>query len=154
MIALRADLASLPAELIGAIPAPLTLTGTADHGAGWMSPDELLLFCPGPEVAPTLARLTEGLKGTHHLALDVSAMRQGFRLSGPNAAETLAKLTPVDMAPDRFLPGTFRRTRLGQVAAVIWRDDLGYGVLCFRSVADYLGRLLGQSVADGAVGHF
>jgi len=38
--------------------------------------------------------------------------------------------------------GQFRRTRLAQVAAAIWRHETGFDVVCFRSVSDYVEGLL------------
>jgi sarcosine oxidase subunit gamma len=160
MIALRGDLedgplrAAVQAVMGVAVPDRLRIEGTSAQGAAWMSPDELLLFVPRDEVVNSVSRLGEALAGTHHLVLDVSDLRACLCLDGPAAREVLAKLTPADLHPDAFGPGSFRRTRLGQVAAAIWLEGQGARVLCFRSLADYALALLRQSARDGAVGHF
>lgn len=160
MVALRGDLADprLAAAVRSVtghpLPAPLRLEGGSESGAAWMSPDELLLFVPRGEGASAAARLSEELRGTHHLALDVSDLRLGIALDGPGAREVLAKLSPADLHPSAFGPGQFRRTRLGQIAAGIWLEGQGARVVTFRSVGDYALRLLEQSAADGPVGVF
>jgi sarcosine oxidase subunit gamma len=159
-ISLRGDLsddglrAAVTAVTGTPVPDRLRMEGTSQRGAAWMSPDELLLFLPRAEVAPALSRLGEALAGTHHLALDVSDLRVCLRVDGPGSREVLAKLSPADLHPDAFGPGSFRRTRLGQLAAGIWLEGQGARVICFRSVADYALLLLRQSAADGAVGYF
>ena len=67
----------------------------------------------------------------------------------------IAKLAPVDLHPDQFAAGDFRRTRLGQVAAAFWmRDDDTLQIICFRSVAGYTFDLLAASAKAGPVGFF
>ncbi len=127
-----------------------------DAGVAWMSPDELLLFCPHAQAPEVLARLHAAFEDTHTTAMDVSGARAAFRVEGPHAREVLAKLAPVDLAPDQFTPGMFRRTRMGQVPAAFWlRDDGAFEVICFRSVAQYMFDQLCVAAQPGsAVGHF
>lgn len=160
MITLRGNLAD-PAlrervqTVIGApMPARLAVSGGPGGWAGWMAPDEVMIFCAPEAVAGMVAALTAALSGQFALVVDVSDARVGFWLAGQAAAEVLAKLVPLDLHPDTFSVGTMRRTRLGQIAAAIWRAEDGFGVLVFRSVADYAFALLAQSAKDGAVGHF
>jgi sarcosine oxidase subunit gamma len=57
------------------------------------------------------------------------------------------------MAPAAFAPGTFRRTRMAQIAAAVWMaPDHALRVICFRSVDRYALDLLTASVQAGAVG--
>lgn len=157
MVTLRADLAdpalgtALAAE---GLPLPgrrAIRDGEGGRAAAWMSPDELLLLCPYGEGPRLAASLAAALSGTHHLAADVSDARVLFRLSGPVAAqrEVMAKLSPTDLAPGRFEPGEVRRSRLAQVAAAFWLDAEGFRILCFRSVAGYVLRLLETAAAPG-----
>ncbi|TNC63216.1 sarcosine oxidase subunit gamma [Rubellimicrobium roseum] len=137
-----------------AFPERLRIEGTSERGAAWMSPDELLIFVPRDEAVAAVARLSEALAGVHHLVADVSDMRVCLRLDGPGAREVLAKLSPADLHPEAFGPGTFRRSRLGQLAAGFWLEGEGARVICFRSLADYALALLRQSGRDGAVGYY
>jgi sarcosine oxidase subunit gamma len=160
MIGLRGDhgeeqLRAAVTALTGTVfPDRLRIEGTSERGAAWMSPDELLIFVPRAEVAAAIARLSQELEGLHHLVTDVSDMRVCVRIDGPAAREVLAKLSPVDLHPDAFGPGTFRRSRLGQLAGAFWLEGDGARVVCFRSVADYAVAILRQSAVDGPVGHF
>ena len=125
-------------------------------GVAWMSPDELLLFCPHSQVPEVLARLHAAFEDTYTTAVDVSGARAVFRVEGPHAREVLAKLAPVDLAPGQFTSGMFRRTRMGQVPAAFWlREDGAFEVICFRSVAQYMFDLLSVAAQPGSeVGHF
>jgi sarcosine oxidase subunit gamma len=121
------------------------------NGLLWMSPDELMLLCPYPEADRALARLDAALAGTHYLALNVSDARTMFTLEGTGLREVLAKLAPVDMAPDVFRPGMLRRTRMAQVAAAFWlRSETRADVICFRSVAPYVMDLLSNAARKGS----
>jgi sarcosine oxidase, subunit gamma len=157
MITLRGDLASKPMKsAAGAaagtdLPEPGRIAGNASGGLCWMSPDELLLLCPYETVGTTLARLQTALQGQHALAVNVSDARAVFRVSGPHAREVLAKLCPVDLAPDAFGPGSFRRTRMAQVPAALWMiDDATFQIICFRSVAQYVFDLLKVAAQPGS----
>ncbi|WP_146587749.1 sarcosine oxidase subunit gamma [Puniceibacterium confluentis] len=162
MIALRGDLDSeaLQSAVTNSagvgVPAPRTVVFDGARGAAWMSPDELLVFCPYPEAGATLAQLTDALGGAHALAVDVSDARAVFEVRGPRMREVIAKLAPVDMSAAAFQPGTIRRTRFAQVAAAVWLvDDAEARIVCFRSVAPYMFALLCTAAAPGGeVGMF
>ena len=126
-----------------------------DNAICWMSPDEALLLLPHGEVAAAIATIDKALAGGHYLAENLSDARALIHVSGPYAREVMAKLAPVDLHPDTYQVGDFRRTRLGQVAAAFWMTDADtFAVICFRSVADYTFKLLAASAKGGAVGHF
>ncbi|QBF33269.1 sarcosine oxidase subunit gamma [Thalassococcus sp. S3] len=149
MITLRGDLGA--AKIVAAatkvtgadMPGPGEARFSGDHGLCWMSPDELLILCPYAEVTAMLSRLTEALSGIYALAVNVSDARARFTIRGPHAPEVLAKLCPVDLSPDAFAPGQFRRTRMAQVPAAFWMSDTAtFQIVCFRSVAQYVFDLL------------
>ena len=133
------------------MPALRRIAMDGDRGAAWMSPDELLILVPHARAAATVAQLADLLKGVHHLAADVSDARAVFRLSGGNAREVLAKLSPTDMP--RLPAGEVRRSRLAQVAAAFWSDGGDpetFSIVCFRSVAQYAFDLLKLSAEPGS----
>ena len=162
MITLRGDLES--AKLKKAVKAVAGCTVPAQRRAEtkgectvtWMSPDELLIMLPYEGVSAALEELTKGLKGEHHLAVDVSDARSLFKLEGDAIHEVLAKLAPIDLHPDSFGADDFRRTRLAQVPAAFWMAEDGiFWVVCFRSVAQYVFDLLANAAAEkGEVGVF
>ncbi|TCP62005.1 sarcosine oxidase subunit gamma [Rhodovulum bhavnagarense] len=162
MITLKGDMDSrrfknvLAKALDLPLPDPLRCAFEGARGIGWMAPDEVLIFVPGAEVPEALAALRDKIGDDHITAVDVSDARAQFRLTGPGAREVLAKLSPVDFAPARFVPGTFRRTRLAQVPVAVWQKDADrFGLVCFRSVGGYVAGLLANAAAPGAeVGYF
>lgn len=153
MLTLRADLAQpwLKAGLDAAgldLPDRLRLTRRGDRTAIWMSPDELLLLLPRNDLGPLRDGLAAALAGQHHLLADMSEARAIFALRGAEAREVLARLTPADVSARAFGPGCARRTRLGQVPALIWMAEEGeVNIACFRSVAVYISDLLAGAAA-------
>ncbi len=130
------------------VPAQRRIEVNGDRACGWMSPDEYLLVLPYAGVAEALASLAKSLAGEHHLAVDVSDARAVFRVEGDRAADVLRKLSPVDF--EMLEPGELRRSRTAQVAAAMWKQDQGFTVVCFRSVAGYVMGLLAHSAAPGS----
>ncbi|MBN2905480.1 MAG: sarcosine oxidase subunit gamma [Rhodobacteraceae bacterium] len=139
-----------------AMPGPLECRFDGARGIGWMSPDEALILLPRQDVAEALASLQKALVGVHATVVDVSDARAVFRVTGPHAREVLAKLSPADLSPAAFGPGAMRRTRLAQVPVAIWAEgDGAFSLICFRSVAVYVGALLAEAAQPGgAVGYF
>jgi sarcosine oxidase subunit gamma len=161
MVTLRGDLASpaladaVSAATGCALPDPRSIVFDGDRAAAWMSPDELMLFTTPGAAADTAAGISRALAGSHHLAADVSDARSLFRLTGPGAREVLAKGAPVDLAPEAFGPGDFRRTRLGQVAAAFWCSEPDtFDMMCFRSVGGFVADWLANAARPGSLpGH-
>ncbi|SLN17327.1 sarcosine oxidase subunit gamma [Pseudooctadecabacter jejudonensis] len=158
MITLRGDLTSSPlkkavkAATGYTVPKAGHIAGDDTKGVIWMSPDELLVMVPYGEVEATLAALDKTLLGKHYLAVDVSDARAVFTVEGAQAHEVLARVCPVDLHADSFAVGAFRRTRMAQVAAAIWRHEAGFDVICFRSVGDYAEGLLRNAAAAAPTG--
>ncbi|WP_128515923.1 sarcosine oxidase subunit gamma [Tabrizicola thermarum] len=130
------------------VPAQRRIEIKGEHACGWMSPDEYLLLLPYAEVGAALTKIAKALAGEHHLAVDVSDARAVFRIEGDRADQVLRKLMPVDF--DRLEPGELRRSRAAQVAAAIWKQDQGFTLVCFRSVAAYVMGLLTHSAQPGS----
>ena len=160
MITLRGDLSSKPlAAAVKAatgteVPAQGKISVVEGGAAAWMSPDELLLLVPYEQAVAKTAELTEALKGEHALAANVSDARSFFQITGDGAREVLAKISPVDLSPEAFVAGDFRRSRTAQVAAAFWlQDDGSFRVVCFRSVGAYMFGLLSTAAhPQSAVG--
>ena len=155
MVTLRGDLAdpriaeAVRAETGCAPPAVRRIETAGASAVAWMSPDELLLFGPSAEAGARVEGLGRRLAGVHHLAVDVSDARAVFRIEGPGARAVLARGAPVDLAPDAFGPGDFRRTRLGQVACAFWAtEEAAFELMCFRSVVDYVSDWLAAAASS------
>jgi len=161
MITLRGDLSNAAlqevcSKITGvAFPAMGQAQADGQSGLAWMSPDEVLVFVPYDTAREAVSQIDAALAGQHYLAVNVSDARTVIFVEGRGAREIMAKLAPVDLHPESFGPGQFRRSRLGQVAAAFWmRDDATFEVICFRSVGDYCFSLLATSASDGVVGIF
>ncbi len=157
MITLRGDLsdkvlAKAVKDATGQnVPSQREALVNGDTGVCWMSTDELLVLVPYAEVEAKLAAMNNALSGTHALAVNVSDARAVFRISGANAREVLGKLAPVDLSAEAFQPGQIRRSRLAQVAGAFWMDDAEtFRVVCFRSAADYVFKLLKVAAQSGS----
>lgn len=117
----------------------------------WMSPDELLMVLPYAAVNEEVAALEDAFSGTHALVVNVSDARAVFDVSGRHARDVLAKLFPVDLAPEAFEPGMVRRSRMAQVPAALWMEGADrFRVVCFRSVAQYAFDVLSVAAAQGS----
>ncbi|UWQ16760.1 sarcosine oxidase subunit gamma [Jannaschia sp. M317] len=115
------------------------------RGLLWMSPDELMLTCDYDD-APAISDALQSAFGPGFAtAAVVSDARQAFDLKGEGAQVILSKLAPVDFAA--LAPSEVRRTRLAQVPAALWRQDDGWRLVCFRSVAVYVEGLLRNAAA-------
>lgn len=152
MVQIRADLARAGdaiAEAAGiAIPATTRISGDGTRSLGWMSPDELLLILPRPDLPEALTLLEQALTGEHALVVDVSDMRVVFDVTGPHADDVIAKLSPANLA--ELPPDGLRRSRAGQVAVGFWRLPDGFRIIGFRSTGDYLARLLNNAAIPGS----
>lgn len=157
MITIRADLDN--ADVATAIksatgiaqPKQRQIAIKSERALGWMSPDELLLVCPYEDADDQVAKLESKLGDQHHLAVNVSDARAAFEIEGPYAREALAKVCPVDLAPDVFEPGELRRTRLAQVPAAFWMTgSQSFRLVCFRSVATYVFDVLALGAQDSS----
>lgn len=155
MITLRGDLSS--AKLKKAVkaaagvdvPAARRIALKDGRGAGWMSPDELLILVPYAEAHATVEGLSKALAGEHHLVADVSDARAMFRIRGAKATEVLMKLCPVDLP--NLAEGELRRTRAAQVAAALWKSGTDeFTLVSFRSVAGYVFGALELSAQPGS----
>lgn len=157
MITLRGDLSARALKAGATQAGSVKMPGqgmanvTGKNGLCWMSPDEVLVLCPYGEVSDRLDALNVKIDSMFALAVNVSDARAIFRVSGPATREIIAKLCPVDMSPDVFRPGMFRRTRMAQVSAAFWMDgDESIYIICFRSMAEYVFGVLKAAAQKGS----
>ena len=158
MITVRGDLASKEMakavkDATGATMPDTRKISFGDKGSvAWMSPDELLVLVDHSAAAgEAKAALEAALAGTHFLAEELSDARAHFRISGEIANEALGKVMPVDFSADAFGAGDFRRSRLSQVAAAVWKTESGdFELICFRSVAQYVFDVLRTAASEGS----
>lgn len=56
-------------------------------------------------------------------------------LTGPGAGAVLARLVPLDLRPAAFAPGHAARSALNHLPLILWREDDGFRLMTFRSMA-------------------
>ena len=137
--------AALPTE-------PRTSVSWGDSKLLWLSVDQWLILCPGGKTGELLAALRKALAGIHSLAVDVSAMRTVIRLESEGAREILMKGCSLDLLGESYGPGTVRRLRFAEIAALLHavEDDV-FDIYVFRSYADYAWEFLLATAREPAM---
>jgi sarcosine oxidase, subunit gamma len=110
----------------------------------WLGPDEWLIVGPADddELEPALRAAIGTEPGA---VVDVSAQRTVLSLSGPAAAEVLARGCPIDLHPQVAPAGTCVQTLLARTGVIIVvRDDSAtrFVLLVRATFANYLARWL------------
>lgn len=111
-------------------------------GLDWPKPDRAAKAAKGSCLwsGRDQAFLTElpppdGLAG-HAALTDLSDGWVGLKLTGPDAAATLARLIPIDLSPGAFSDGSSARTSLGHMAVLLHRSsNRSFTLYLFRSMA-------------------
>ncbi len=107
-----------------AFPAPNRTTGKEGARAIWTGPDQCFWFGPAPA------------KITGYSLTDQSDGWAAMRLTGAQAEQVLARLTPIDLRPAHFKRGHTARTLMGHMSVSITRTGpQAFDILCFRSMA-------------------
>jgi sarcosine oxidase subunit gamma len=153
MVTLKADLGNKTtrAALKKALGTPLPAQRKISNGVAWMAPDELLIMVPEGDTPSGIIERLEELNAPM-LAVDVSDARAVFTLKGNKAREVLAKGAPVNLSPEAFRLGDFRRTRLGQVAVAFWMEaEDEITLVCFASLRQFMFDWLVNAAQKGSL---
>jgi sarcosine oxidase, subunit gamma len=131
--------------------APRTSAGFGDVKALWLSPDQWLILCNGEKANELHAEIVKELGPTHSLAVNVSDMRAVIRLEGEGVRETLMKGSTLDLTDGTYTPGTVRRLRFAEIAALMHVvEDTVIDLYVFRSYADYTWEFLLKAARKGS----
>ncbi len=131
--------------------APRTSASWGDMKALWLSPDQWLILCTRSRTTALLAELTLTLGKIHSLVVDVSDMRAIIRLEGEGVRETLMKGSSLDLISDDYKPGTVRRMRFAEIAALLHVvEENVIDIYVFRSYAEYTWAFLLKAARKGA----
>jgi len=104
----------------------------------WLSVDQWLILCPRAKTVELIAQLQSALAGLHVALTDVSDMRSIIRLEGEGVREILLKGCSLDLLGSGYEPGTVRRVRFAEIAALIQIVDHNIiEIYVFRSYAHY-----------------
>ena len=122
---------------------PRTSVSWGDIKILWLSVDQWLVLCPRVRTAELLGILRKALGSIHSLAVDVSDMRAVIRVEGEFLREVLMKGASLDLLNGEYVPGTARRMRFAEIAALLHVvEDNVFDVYVFRSHADYAWEFL------------
>jgi sarcosine oxidase, subunit gamma len=130
---------------------PRTSVTWGDLKALWLSSDQWLILCTRSKTAALLAELITALGKIHSLAVDVSDMRAIIRLEGDGVRETLMKGSTLDLISADYAPGTVRRLRFAEIAALLHVvEEKVIDIYVFRSYANYAWAFLEKAGRKGA----
>jgi sarcosine oxidase subunit gamma len=130
---------------------PRTSASWGDVRVLWLSVDQWLILSTRSKAHEILANLRNTLKGIHSLAVDVSDMRAVIRLEGEGCREILMKGTSLDLLSGEYQPGTCRRMRFAEIAALLHVvEDNVFDVYVFRSYAHYTWDFLCATAKESA----
>jgi sarcosine oxidase, subunit gamma len=118
--------------------APRTSISWGENKVFWLSSDQWLILAPRPKTADLFSALRKSLGTSHSLAVDVSDMRAIIRLEGEHARTVLLKGCSLDLESDAYPPGTVRRLRFAEIAALLHVvEENVLDLFVFHSYADY-----------------
>ena len=130
---------------------PRTSAAWGDVRVLWLSVDQWLILSSRTKAHEILANLRAALGGIHSLAVDVSDMRAVIRLEGDGCREVLMKGTSLDLISGDYTPGTCRRMRYAEIAALLHVvEDNVFDVYVFRSYARYTWDFICATARDSA----
>ncbi len=131
--------------------APRTSATWGDVKALWLSPDQWLILCARDKAPALQTDLSKALEGIHSLAVDVSDMRCVIRLEGEGVRETMMKGCSLDLISGEYPPGTVRRVRFAEIAALLHViEENVIDLYVFRSYADYTWDFLLKAARKGS----
>ena len=117
---------------------PRTSVSWGNVKALWLSNDQWFILCSRAKAGELSAALRAEFGSIHSLVVDVSDMRAVLRLEGEGVREVLLKGSSLDLLSEDYAPGTVRRMRFAEIAALLHvvENDV-FDVYVFRSYADY-----------------
>jgi sarcosine oxidase, subunit gamma len=131
--------------------APRTSTTFGDVQVLWLSTDQWLVLTGRARASSLLSDLRKAMGNIHSLAVDVSDMRAIIRIEGDGVRETLMKGSTLDLISEDYTPGTVRRMRFAEIAALLHVVEQNMiDIYVFRSYADYAWEFLVKAARKGS----
>ena len=125
---------------------PNTMTQST-HRVYWLGPDEWQVVVEPGNTAQLLQRLRDELSGQHVAINELSGGQTVFHVSGPDAADLLAKGCTLDLHPDVFGVGACAQSGLAKATMLLGCIDDApvYEIIVRRSFSEYALRWLRQN---------
>jgi sarcosine oxidase subunit gamma len=134
-----------------ALPAEPNTTARSDAlTALWLGPRSWLLVAGGASTLTDFAGKRDALNRLGGALFDVSASRVAWSLSGPSAADVLAKACPLDFHRRAFAVGACAQSVFGHVNVLVEKRDETptFTLMVARSFARDVDRALGVVAAQ------
>jgi sarcosine oxidase subunit gamma len=134
-----------------ALPIKANTTARSDTlTALWLGPRSWLLVAGGASGLTGFTDKRDAINLQHGALFDVSASRVAWSLSGPRAAEVLAKSCPLDFHPRAFAAGACAQSVYGHVNALVEKRDgiPTFVLMVARSFARDVERAMGVGAAQ------
>jgi sarcosine oxidase subunit gamma len=129
---------------------PNTVARSDALTALWLGPGSWLLVAGGASPLTGYTARRDALNAGAGALFDVTAGRVAWTVSGPRAADVLAKGCPLDLHPRAFASGACAQSLYGHVAVLIEKraDTPAFTVLAARSFARDVWHALCESAAQ------
>ncbi|WP_243843967.1 sarcosine oxidase subunit gamma [Paraburkholderia caballeronis] len=122
---------------------PNTVSDGKDYCLIWLGPDEWLARSKAPDRSSAEPRIAAALAGVFASAVDVSSGYTTLTVSGPNAAEVLARGCPLDLHPSVFRAGQCAQTHFFKASVLVLPvGDDAFDLIVRRSFAEYMMLML------------
>jgi sarcosine oxidase, subunit gamma len=133
-----------------ALPLAPGTTARTDHVAAlWLGPASWLLVAGAASPLVDYAAKRDAVNAAGGALFDLSASRVAWTISGPRAADVLAKGCPLDFHPRVFAAGACAQSILGHVNVLIERrDESTFTAMVARSFARDLWQALCETSAQ------
>lgn len=132
-------------------PSKANTTAAGDRGVIlWLGPDEWLIEVAAATETELAMSLESTLSDLHAAVVVVGDAHITLSLSGPKAAEVLAKGMTLDLDPDHFPAGCCARSLLAKAPVLLHRPgvDVLYEITVARSFADYVSLWLRDAAIE------
>jgi sarcosine oxidase subunit gamma len=130
--------------------APNTTARTDNLAALWLGPASWLLVARAASPLVDYAAKRDALNAAGAALFDVSASRVAWTISGPHAADVLAKGCPLDFHPRSFATGCCAQSVYGHISVLIDKrdDDQTLTAMVARSFAHDVWHALCEAAAQ------
>jgi len=146
-----AALADWAGAMLPPFPArPLSATEAQGRRLAWTGPGHWLLTAPLDDEAALAIALAPETAPARCATARVSDAYESFAITGPEAGEVMAVLTPLDLDPSAFGPDAVATTDALGAKALIRRVKGGFEVTLDRSWADWFATYLARICGEGA----
>ena len=127
-----------------------TWSGSIEHAAIWLGPDEWLLTAPAGENVMLESALRTALRGVHHSVVDLSANRTVIAISGSDARPVLAKGCSLDLHAAAFAAPQSAQTLLAKAQLILQCADAkdAFRLYVRNSFAHYVAEWLTDAASE------